>query len=356
MLERLLKHASAAAAVALLALACTRTQPGQALWRAALAALPSAPVFAAVAAIYAALDLLAYLVPRFGAPVLEAPLEGAPFRVAMTAGIVGACAHAAAAAASSAAYAPLFTATSLALMGARWLAFREDGKHYLLFEFCYIANLAALYHLWLEPGSAALFQAVFAAANGPLALAVLTLQQPLLFHSWQHLASVFIHVCPAMLTWGLRWQQPQQQQPPLQHAVCASPPGCADVGALALLQHGAALLYCPWAMAYFALLFVALEGKVQRKGYRTLWHSVQGMAAMAPVLAALAARGFPPESLAAKVAYLALHAVGSLGAMALSAALFHSWALHTAWIAVLVTGAAWHASAGYSAQQRPKKA
>ena len=141
--ERLLKHATAAAAVGLLALACTRTQPGQALWRAAAAALPTAPVFAAVAAIYAALDLLAYLVPRFGAPVLEAPLEGAPFRVAMTAGIVGACAHAAAAAASPAAYAPLFTATSLALMGARWLAFREDGKHYLLFEFCYIANLAA---------------------------------------------------------------------------------------------------------------------------------------------------------------------------------------------------------------------
>ena len=348
-MERLLKHTSAAAAVALLYLACQHTQPGVSLYRAAAAALPSLPVFAAVAAIYALLDLVSFFVPRFGAPVLEAPLSGAPFRVAMTAGIVGACVHAAVAAASPAAYAPLFTATSLTLMSARWLAFREDGKHYLLFEFCYIANLAALYYVWVAPGDASLFQAVFAAANGPLALAVLTLQQPLLFHSWQHLASVFIHVCPAMLTWGLRWAGVGGGGAAV---VCASPPGCAELGALALLQRGAALLYCPWALAYFALLFVALEGKVQRKGYKTLWHSVAGMA---PVLAALAARGHAPDSLASKAAYLALHAAGSLGAMALTSALFHSWALHTCWLAVLVTGAAWNASAAYVVQQRAPK-
>lgn len=350
-MERLLKHTSAAAAVTLLYLVCQHTQLGVSLYRAAAAALPTLPVFAAVAAIYAALDLLAFFVPRFGAPVLEAPLSGAPFRIAMTAGIVGACAHAAVAAASPAAYARLFTATSLALMGARWLAFRENSKHYLLFEFCYIANLAALYYVWVAEGDGPLFQAVFAAANGPLALAVLALQQPLLFHSWQHLASVFIHVCPAMLTWGLRWAGAGGTG-----VVCASPPGCADVGALALLQRGAALLYCPWVLAYFALLFVALAGKVQRKGYKTLWHSVVGMPAMAPVLAALAARGHAADSLAAKAAYLALHAAGSLGAMALTSALFHSWALHTCWLAALVTGAAWNASAAYAVQERaPKK-
>jgi hypothetical protein len=348
---RLLKHSSTAAAVGLLHIFCWHTHLGQALWGATTALLPTAPVFTTGAAIFGALDLFSFFVPRFGAPVLEAPLEGAPFRVAMTAGIVGACAHAAIAASSPSSYALLFSVTSLALMGARWLAFREDGKHYLLFEFCYLANLAALYHLWVAPGDAALFQAVFAAANGPLALAVLSLQQPLLFHSWQHLASVFIHVCPAMLTWGLRWAAGGPQQ----HAVCASPPACGDVGALALLQRGATLLYLPWALVYFALLFVALAEKVQRKGYRTLWHSVQGMAGMAPVLAALAARGFPPESLPAKAAYLMLHATGSLGAMGLTAAFFHSEALHTCWLVVLVTGAAWNASACYSAQHRPKK-
>lgn len=59
-MERLLKHTSAAAAVALLYLACQYTQPGVSLYRAAAAALPSLPVFAAVAAIYALLDLLAF--------------------------------------------------------------------------------------------------------------------------------------------------------------------------------------------------------------------------------------------------------------------------------------------------------
>jgi hypothetical protein len=352
-MERFLKHFCAAAAAALLYLACQHTAPGGALYRAAAAALPTLPVFAAVGALYAALDALAYFLPRPGAPALAAPLAGAPFRVAMTAGVVGACAHAAVAAASPAAYALLYTATALALMGARWLAFREDGKHYLLFEFCYIANLAALHYVWAGQGDgAALFQALFAAANGPLALAVLTLQQPLLFHSWQHLASVFIHVCPAMLTWGLRWAGAGGGGAVV---ICASPPGCADVGALTLLQRGGALLYCPWALAYFALLFVALDGKVQRKGYRTLWHSVQGMPGAAPLLAALAAAGLAPDSLAAKAAYLALHAAGSLAAMALTAAPFHSQELHAAWLAALVAGAAWHASAGYTPSAPRKK-
>jgi hypothetical protein len=49
------------------------------------------------------------------------------------------------------------------------------------------------------------FQIVFAAANGPLAWSILAFNQALVFHKWQNVTSVFIHISPMMLTYGLRW-------------------------------------------------------------------------------------------------------------------------------------------------------
>ena len=53
------------------------------------------------------------------------------------------------------------TPKCLLLISLRWYTFRKDGKHYLLYDFCYWANLLCLLYLWGWPTSATMFQVLF---------------------------------------------------------------------------------------------------------------------------------------------------------------------------------------------------
>lgn len=124
------------------------------------------------------------------------------------------------------------------LIGLRWYTFKRAKQHYLLYDFCYWANILGLVYLWAKPTSARLFQIFFVVSNGPLAWSVLTFSQSLVFHSHPHMTSVFIHVSPMLLSHALRWLPPDKAQrarlfqsaPPF--AIC-DPDGC-NVSPLAL--------------------------------------------------------------------------------------------------------------------------
>ena len=103
------------------------------------------------------------------------------------------------------------------------LDFRKKKQHFLLVDFCYWANWLCLMYIWVLPKNTALFQVVFLCANGPLAWSVLAFNQSLVFHKWQQVVSVFIHVSPMLLTYGLRWF------PSAEFAVCDDPPACDSV-------------------------------------------------------------------------------------------------------------------------------
>lgn len=55
---------------------------------------------------------------------------------------------------------------AVVLITARWLDFKKNGQHYLLYDFCYWANGLLLLYLFVLPKSALLFQIVFLCANG----------------------------------------------------------------------------------------------------------------------------------------------------------------------------------------------
>jgi hypothetical protein len=61
------------------------------------------------------------------------------------------------------------------------------------------------------------------AGSGPLAWSILAFNQALIFHSWQHVTSVFIHISPMMLTFGLRWNADSR------FTVCNDFPACTSV-------------------------------------------------------------------------------------------------------------------------------
>ena len=97
------------------------------------------------------------------------------------------------------------TPKALVLVAVRWYTFLQQGKHWLLADFCYWANLIGLLYLWRYRESALLFQVFFMVSNGPVAWSVLAFSQSLIFHSHAHMTSVFLHLSPLVVTWTLRW-------------------------------------------------------------------------------------------------------------------------------------------------------
>jgi hypothetical protein len=59
------------------------------------------------------------------------------------------------------------------------------------------------------PGEKLAFMVIFAISNGPLAFSVLLFRNSLVFHSMDKLISCFIHISPALLTYCIRWHQPE---------------------------------------------------------------------------------------------------------------------------------------------------
>jgi len=64
------------------------------------------------------------------------------------------------------------------------------------------------------PTSPALFKINFASAHGPLLWAILTWRNSLVFHDFDKVTSVFIHIFPPLVTFCIRWDIVDCQQTP----------------------------------------------------------------------------------------------------------------------------------------------
>ncbi|KAI9248412.1 hypothetical protein BY458DRAFT_526548 [Sporodiniella umbellata] len=87
----------------------------------------------------------------------------------------------------------------------RYVIYRSKRWHYFVFDMCYFANLMTLLLLWAWPGSVPLLIATFAMTNGPVAWAIITWRNSLVFHSLDKVTSVFIHIFPPLVCYCLRW-------------------------------------------------------------------------------------------------------------------------------------------------------
>lgn len=83
-----------------------------------------------------------------------------------------------------------YSPKAIILIGYRFLEFRCQNKHYLLYDFCYWANFLVLLYVWVWPHNPVLFQIIFLAANGPLAWSMLAFSHSTIFHSRYLLVSI----------------------------------------------------------------------------------------------------------------------------------------------------------------------
>jgi len=99
-----------------------------------------------------------------------------------------------------------YTIKALFLLSLRFFTYKALNWHYFLFDFCYFANVLVLLYLHVFPDSKLLFVICWSFSFGPLAWAIPTWKNSMVFHSLDKITSLFIHLSPPMVMYALRWK------------------------------------------------------------------------------------------------------------------------------------------------------
>lgn len=141
------------------------------------------------------------------------------------------------------------------IMSARYFHYRSLEWHYFMFDFCYFTIACTFVHLFIIK-STVLFKILFIFANGPLPTAIVVWKNSLVFHDFDKITSVYIHILPSMLFYSEHWHgnEPLQWMP-TPSPTALSCPSLSDPSSKVDLQITdfvfAALLYLFWQICYF---------------------------------------------------------------------------------------------------------
>ena len=90
------------------------------------------------------------------------------------------------------------------ILASRYFYFRSSNNQYFMIDFCYFTIFCTMVNLWLIRDSALFFKTVFICATGPLTLAIPVWRNSFVFHDYDKIVSVYIHILPSMLYYTLR--------------------------------------------------------------------------------------------------------------------------------------------------------
>jgi hypothetical protein len=214
----------------------------------------------------------------------------------------------------------------------RWITFRKQNQHYLLYDFCYWANGLSLLYCWVFPQSPLLFQILFVVSNGPLAWSVLAFSQSLIFHSAPHMASVFIHTSPMLLTFTVRWNGTL-------FAVAEGDP--MEIPFFELTRQAITCFYAWWVVLYYVWVFIIMAPRIRARGYKTLFDRVisRGPTKFIARISNL--------DLIQKAAYMLTHVVFAVFTMLLTEVYWRSYGAHFFFVVAIFITSAWNASGFY---------
>ncbi|KAH7100574.1 hypothetical protein BKA62DRAFT_705856 [Auriculariales sp. MPI-PUGE-AT-0066] len=150
----------------------------------------------------------------------------------------------------------VFTVLSILLLPARAYEYKRKAWHYFLFDLCYYVNVLTLVFLWILPNSPVLWVTCYCLSHGSLASAVITWRNSLVFHDWEKVTSVFIHVYPPFVFTVLRHFYPgaEKRFPAIQRV-----PHLEPFGALFL----SGLVYMIWQGLYWKFVLINRKKKIE---------------------------------------------------------------------------------------------
>ena len=98
-----------------------------------------------------------------------------------------------------------YFAVVLLCVGSRIVHFKTLGYEYFLLDFCYCLISVSCLFLLFFPSNEQLFKVIFIFANGPLPFALIVYRNSLVFHDFDKVTSVAIHLLPSMMTYAYLW-------------------------------------------------------------------------------------------------------------------------------------------------------
>lgn len=159
-----------------------------------------------------------------------------------------------------------YTAQLVYYMPIRFYTYRRRGYHYFLADLCYFVNLLLFLSLWIFPASKRLFIAAYCLAYGNNAVAIIMWRNSLVFHDFDKVTSLFIHIMPCVTLHCIAHLfSPEQQRErfPALWTIKTSPPGSPTAyGNLISMLAWSTIPYTVWQLSYYFFITVRRREKI----------------------------------------------------------------------------------------------
>mmetsp|Transcript_1724 Transcript_1724/g.3053 ORF Transcript_1724/g.3053 Transcript_1724/m.3053 type:complete len:135 (+) Transcript_1724:1046-1450(+) len=132
-------------------------------------------------------------------------------------------------------------------------------------DFCYFANTTLIVFLLFFPKNDQFFKTAFFFANGALAVAVGTFRNQMVFHRYDNLTCLSLHILPQITTWNIRWTtMPFEADLPEEKRRFGTTDTTFSMKELFLIPF---CFYLLWATLYFLINFVVAADRIRKRNY-----------------------------------------------------------------------------------------
>ncbi|KAL7930561.1 hypothetical protein V8C35DRAFT_312323 [Trichoderma chlorosporum] len=159
-----------------------------------------------------------------------------------------------------------YTVQLIYFMPIRIFTYHRRGYHYFLADLCYFVNVLLMLSLWVFPHSKRLFTAAYCLAYGNNAVAIIMWRNSLVFHSFDKVTSLFIHIMPCATLHCVVHLYPPELQAirfpaifAIKTAIPGSPTAYANV--LSMLAWST-IPYAIWQLSYYFFITVRRREKI----------------------------------------------------------------------------------------------
>ncbi|KAI1750087.1 hypothetical protein F4782DRAFT_532806 [Xylaria castorea] len=178
-----------------------------------------------------------------------------------------------------------YTAQLVYFMPIRYFTYHRRGYHYFLADLCYFVNFLLFASLWIFPSSKRLFISAYCLAFGNNAVAIIMWRNSLVFHDFDKVTSLFIHIMPCATLHCIVHLLPseeQRQRFPALWTVKTSPPGSptAYSNVISMIVWST-IPYAVWQLTYYFFITVRRREKIAagrptsftwlRRSYSKVW-------------------------------------------------------------------------------------
>jgi len=231
----------------------------------------------------------------------------------------------------------LYVLLIVPLLLVRFFTYHARKWHYFMLDFCYFCQLLLIGYIYVYKTNPYFFQLVFCLCSGPLGFAVIPWKNSIVFHDWDRMTSVFIHIYPPIVVYTLRWYGDQS------FAVCPSGSGGCGISLWNIFVWPLAF-YTFWQVAY--IIKTELMDKRKLEKDKDLVTSLRWLADLKPhpIYRMAKSKGYRGGAFGLLVAFQFCYTVLTLTPMYF---LWNSFWTHTIYLSMLIMSLIWAGASYY---------